>query len=387
MDDRTIERWLDGTEPAPDGAPLVRAFLAADDPAAAATGLAEVSTEVQRALLVHLAKRADGPRLALLQVHTRDKLVRKEAGKAIHALRSRGVKVDEVRAAGTGVQLAITPPDPPTSWLSVHDGTGQSGIVLGGYDPAYGRFYIVGLESDTLGLKDAFLMPQVGRKDEAGIPLQLGMGEHGVAVPAAVARAVLKRAERETRAAGYPMPEEWYRLGAFVEGADETLLAPPVAPVGDWRQTLAEVDAAWLADALEWYPDMPVLLEAQELLVQALTSELVIDEAQRRAHVERTLDRQIERTFDAKERTRFARRCRRYALVTALRGLPAEAAAMEAAAAAIADPAQPAAEHPLVRRIWRGILRLDAMIADAAEAAGAPLPTTPDDDTPRIILP
>jgi len=287
VDSETLKTWIGDPSAAPDegkvAALTVRAFLVSDEPEAHGSDLAGLPGEIAVALIGVLAAAGDAQRLGLLREYAGDKVARKAAAKALHDLRSRGVLVPETkrRHGGDVRPIEVGPPPPPPSWLTSHDATGSALTILGAWDPSYGPFFVLAVETEERGLQVSDIVRGATRKMERELIREMHLEDKGVPVDAARAKACIAAAVRRTRAAGRPLPKNWSLAAPFVLGADESLGQPSVEVVGDALGTLADTPPELSLILGSWFPDSSAYNETALALHNAASSQLAVSDQQR----------------------------------------------------------------------------------------------------------
>lgn len=377
MDSETLKTWIGDPEAAPADqratALTVRAFLASDEPEAHAGDVARLPAQVAEALVAVLTVAGDAGRLGVVKAHAGDRATRKTAGKALHALRSRGLPVPQARPASPR-KIAIGRPAAPPSWMTHHDYTGAALTILGEWDASYGPFFVLAVESEERGLQLSDVVRGASRKMERELIREMHLEDKGVPIEADVARALIASAVRRTRAAGRPLPEGWARVAPFVEGADQDLATPSIELAGDPLRQLFSTPPELALVIADWLPEGGAFNETALALHTAATSPLAVNDRQRAEFVANALSRHMDTWFDAGRRAAWALRFERAALLLERRGQEGPARVALAAARVLRDESRPASAHPLLRRRWEQLFDLRDLLESFREEGGEPGP-------------
>jgi hypothetical protein len=298
----------------------------------------------------HQAGRADV--LAALAGHA-SKEVSKEAKRALHLLRARGVAVPEPPRPPAPAPAA--PPEPPLpSYATVVDGHGERAVWLARSVPGKGIEIAQAVVSDTRGLLEA-QVGMLGRKEWRAFAK--GLLERGAAMGVAEidrerAKGIVSAARALNDASGQRVPEGadlWLaRVGPGVPPPDPAEGFPPLADDAE-REALAASGALHDLPLLRgWLADEDTLRQLAAKLDEISVSPLYIDDRQRAEQMARTLSDAVETYFDAPRRAALAGRL--FAVAEHLRASGDEPHARSAAAAARALRAgTPPAAVPFAR--------------------------------------
>lgn len=303
------------------------------------------------------------------------KEVAKEAKRALHLLRSRGVAVPEVPRQAPAPPPAAAEPETPCYASSV-DGQGERAVWLARTVAGKGVELAQAILSDEQGLV-SLQVGLLGRKEYRAFAQDLLArgGSLGVAeIPRALGHSLVDDARQLTQAADRPLPEgaaAWLaKLGPAQPLPDPALRFAPL-PEPEERALVAASGRLHDLPLLRgWLAEEAPLRALAARLDEIAASPIVLDEKQRQEQVDRSVDAAIQAYFDTAQRSRWARRLLRVAGHLADAG-DAESAQGAAATARALAAGQPAPEIPFARMLLEKALPR-AHGAPATE--GAPLP-------------
>lgn len=279
--------------------------------------------------------------------------VAKEAKRALHVLRARGVAVPEPP------RLAPPPPAPaPEPNLPAHatalDGHGERAVWLPRNVPGKGIEVAQAVVSDERGLLE-LQIGLLGRKEwrafvkgllERGAPMGIGELDRGEA------HAIVAAARALNETTGQRVPEGadlWLApLGPAAPVADPAARFPPL-PEDEERAALAASAALHELPLLRgWLADEEYLRRTAARLDEIAVSPLYLDERQRADQVARTVADAVDAYLDTGRRARLSARLFSIADHLDRRGDPGSARSAAAAARALAGGV-PAREIPFAR--------------------------------------
>lgn len=311
---------------------------------------------------------------ALAACENRD--VAKEAKRALHLLRARGVSVPELPR--TAPPAVAAPAEPEVAcYASSLDGQGERAVWLSRYVPGKGVEVGQAVISDVRGLL-SLQVGMLGRKEYRafGSDLRERGGHLRVAeIPRGAAHALVADARRRTEASGQPLPEGaalWLsRLGEAPPQPDPAERLPPL-PAAEEAAAVAESGRLHDLPLLRgWIADEAVLRATAARLDEAARSPVLTGDQQRAERAEQLLAEAITGYFDGARRELWARRL----LLTAVHLLDTgdEPGARVAAAAgrALAAGAE-ALAIPFARRLFEKALPLAGAPAAPERARPAP---------------
>ncbi len=300
-----------------------------------------------------------------------DKVLSKEAKRALHLLRTRGVSVPEAPR---------TAPPPPGAaveevfacYASSVDGQGERAIWIARNVPGRGVEVGQAVVSDVLG----FLELQVGvlgRKEYRTFGKDIG--ERGQAMGVGEldpghARAMVAAARRRNDASGKAVPEgadAWIaRIGPGTPAPDPATLLPPLPEEEERRALAASAELHTLPMLRGWLADEAALRALAKRLDDLAAAPGEVDLAERTRRSEEAIASAIEGWLDAPCRERLAARLLTAGVHLAGMGLPDRAAQAAAASRALAA-GLPGRDVPFAR----------AMVEKAFPNHGAPAPAAP----------
>jgi hypothetical protein len=311
------------------------------------------------------------------------KEVSKEAKRALHIMKSRGVSVPEPPRPPAPAPAA--PQDAPlASYATAVDGQGERAVWMARAIPGKGVEIAQAVLSDERGLLELQL-GVLGRKEWRA--LAKGLVEKGAAMGVSEidrgrAAALLAAARALNDRSGQRVPERadlWLaQLGPVPPLPDPAAAFPPLPPEEERDALAASGKLHDLALLKPWLADEAFLREVAAKLDEILVSPLYVDEAQRAAQLARAVSDAVERYFDAGRRAILSSRLLSVAEHLLHRGEPAHAAAAAAAARALAG-VTPAAEIPFAR------LLVEKAFPPPPPPGDAPGP--PEAGSPLIVAP
>ena len=308
-----------------------------------------------------------------------DKVLSKDAKRALHLLRTRGVAVPEP---------ARVPPPPPAPvaeeifpcYASSLDGQGERAIWIARNVPGRGVEVGQAVVSDLLGLVE-LQVGVLGRKEYRGFGKEIG--ERGQAMGVAEidpghARAIVAEARRRNDESGRPVPtgaDAWIaRIGPGTPAPDPSASLPALPDEAERLALAASAELHKLPMLRGWLAD-EAALRALASRLDALAAEAgKADEAE---HARRTADaivETLESWLDAPSRQRLAARLFTVGVHLTSMGL-ADRAAQAAAAARALAAGTPGRDVPFARE----------MVEKAFPSRGSPAPSPPA--TPVIAAP
>jgi hypothetical protein len=292
--------------------------------------------------------------------------VAKEAKRALHLMRARGVEVPELP------RTAPAPPPPPPEpelpcFASAVDGQGERAIWMARALPGKGIELCQAIGSDTQGLL-SLQVGILGRKEFRAFAqdlvdrgAQLGVAE----VTRQRAHALLGEARRLSESTGKPLPEgatAWLaRLGEAPPLPDPALAFPPLSEAEELAALAAGARLHERPLLRGWLADEVALRALAARLDEISVSPLFIDERQRAEQASRAVEDALGAYFDPTRRTLWARRLLAAAAHLADAG-DDEGARLAAAAARALASGRDAREVPFAR------LLLEKALAPPGEA-------------------
>lgn len=306
-----------------------------------------------------------------LAERTESKAMRKLARRGLHRLRSLGVEVEEERSGEPEFSLALDadPLRESRAWITGVDGAGGRIAWILTPSPSGGDRLLEVVLDDTEGVRKAELMA-VTRKGFRS-HLDKLRGNPGILIardPVTRTAARLREARERSAAASRELPDdyrEWERavgdrlLQAAPPGTPElpVLDAVDIAAVRADRDLLQRsVDLLGRPYFANWALSGPVTESAARAVRRAETSDLVLDEEQRKKQVDEAIAGAAD-AFDDELRARYRRRLEDMADI--LWSLHEEEAARLAlaAAAGFTEVADLYSAHPFARAlVQRGVL-------------------------------
>ena len=300
-----------------------------------------------------------------------DKGVAKEAKRALHVLRSRGVSVPEPQ------RPSVPPPPPVTeevfpSYASTVDGQGERAIWIARNVPGRGVEVGQAVVSDVLGLIE-LQVGVLGRKEYRTFGKEIG--ERGQAMGVAEidpghARALVADARRRNDGSGRPAPEGaegWLgRIGPGTPAPDPAATLPPLPDEAEALTLAASGGLHTLAMLRGWLADEGALRALATRLDALSAAAGTAEEADRASRVEGAIAEAVEAWLDAPCRQRLSARLFTVGVHMRSMGLTDRAAQAAAAARALAAGV-PGRDVPFARE----------MVEKAFPNRGAPTPASP----------
>jgi hypothetical protein len=322
--------------------------------------------------------------LAALAGHA-GKEVAKEAKRALHILKSRGVAVPEPPRPAPPPAPAAPQEAPLASYATAVDGHGERAVWIPRAVPGKGVEIAQAVLSDERGILE-LQIGVVGRKEWRA--LAKGLVEKGAAmgvseIERGLAAALVLAARTLNDRSGQRVPERadlWLaQLGPAAPLPDPAAAFPPLAPDEERDALAASGELHDLPLLAPWLADEMFLREVATRLDEIAVSPLYVDEAQRAAQMARTVSDAVDRYFDAGRRATLSARLLSVAEHLLAHGDPAHARAAAAAARALARET-PAGEIPFAR------LLVEKAFPPQPPPGGAP-PEPPGAGSPLIVAP
>jgi hypothetical protein len=344
------------------------------------------------ALVAALVARGDSLRLARLG-ESKDKALAKSARRALHLLRTRGAKIEEVkheyRVAGPYAEEAEAAA--ALSMASMIDGRGERVVWLSQLTASYdgGGLHVYQAElSESRGLI-GFEVGAVKRRDWRMHVEEATHNPRAIVaqLPSAHVRRLLEQAYERTVAAGRVPPESFARTR--LELAPVEPLAGP-HPVYALALPLPADEAVARLAILHARPELRTWVAPKESLDafdlevgEIVTSRLVVDPAQRRLQLRGVVERAADRLLTSAYRALLTERFLETAYVIALRGELDFARLVVSAAERVRDETIAAAAQPFVLGMFEKLLDLDRLGAKDSGEPPEPAPSGPG----GLILP
>lgn len=300
----------------------------------------------------------------------------KEAKRALHMLRVRGVAVPEVARQQPAPAPAVPEPEMPC-YASLVDGQGERAVWLARAVPGKGVEVAQAILSDTEGLL-SLQVGYLGRKEYRTFAADLvaTAGSLGVVeVPRATGHALIAEARRLTELRGKHLPEGasgW--LGRQGEPGPLPDLAERFPPLAA-DEELAALSASGALHALPllrgWLADEQTLRALAARLDEISVSPVVLDERQRAEQAQQAIASAVAAYFDEERRARWSKRLLAAAGHLADAGDGPHARMAAAAARALAAGRDPL-EIPFARMLLEKAFpaRTPAASTDPASPAG-----------------
>ncbi|MCA9669321.1 MAG: hypothetical protein KC503_27185 [Myxococcales bacterium] len=321
------------------------------------------------ALVDHLVDVGDGEALTWLAEggSSERKALVKPARAGLHRLRSRGVDVDVPSGRSAPLGTGLDPSPPPPSLVSVYDGRDQRLIWLAELNPEGGLTLFQARASARVGLLEFHSGP-IGRKAYRQLVREVRENLRAAQVTPDVARWYIRDAAERAERAERGLPDAYLRASGHI--AETTLQRHPalsIEPASAPAQALLS-----LYDALELRGWVPEREEAQRLLLryqEIQTSQLMVDENQRRSQMVYASEQWLARYFEDAARREAARQvlldtahlCAELDRETPAASGPSRAALLaEAALLFAADDVAALTRHPFVRRFIERVIPLPA---------------------------
>lgn len=325
----------------------------------------------------------DADVLALLGANTSlPKRIRKAAAKAVHRLRTRGVKVT-ASAPRAARQASAESTELPPSVVTPVDARGDRMVWLPLRDAEGGGRLAVfaAVVRDTSEIVRCELARGLTRTTwhrelRANVEREVPIAE----VPREQARWLIEEAARAHRAAGGTPPAPFGSFRPLLgEAPDPPAMHPAYGAAGitpgevaDQRNSLAaDVERLWEDVYFQgWRPTTNELQALVLALDQVRTSSLYIDDDQRYRAMQEAVDRATSERFHEETRRRYARRLEDNAQLAAEAGRVDVARVALGNAVLLADPVAALEQIPVVTTFFRRNLRLP--VPTPGEGGGTP---------------
>ena len=335
-------------------------------------------TDLPAAVAEALAKADTAALQALSQ--SPDRELKKAAKRALHLLRAKGVDVPEpAREAAPTPKLAPEEQPEPLR-LTSFDGAGERAIFLPFKAPTGFTLHvaIVSDEGVLLDLRAHALSRKQLKAYFAGLPAET-RAELREVTPARVARLL----GPALAASGGPLRPSAKALLAQLPDPEPAPAPSAPTEAGRLAESAELFKQALFARSL---PEREAILALSQKLEEVAVSPLYVDEQQRLAQLQRTVEGAVTAYFTPERREGFAARATDAAEVFELRGED-EAAARAAALAQAFASDRDVLTIPFARAFFERILNLEAASKiGPPEAQDAPQPQ-PEPQSPLIIAP
>lgn len=325
------------------------------------TALVELLQE--RGDVARLQRLADGP----------DKLLGKRARKALHLLRTRGVRAPATAPRREFVLKGPYAPAEELSLASMIDGRGERVVwLVRAVDSGFDVFEAQLSETrGIVGFTSAHAPRKEWRQHAARVVADPRLAT--ARISERHARQLIEEGYQRTTAAGRVPPEEFARarlgLGHFEPETRHPALdvAPPV-DITEARGKLAALHA--LPEVRMWIPPEESLPALDLEVGNIVTSRLIVDPAQRNQQLAAAIVKVATDALTPELRKRLAARLYETALLVAARGAVDDARLLTTAAALTLDESVAAADNPFVLRLFDKVVK-------APELETPPEPSSP----------
>ena len=369
-----------------------RAFLAGGD----APPPGAMDQEVVSALISELIERQDNDRLTVLASSPHNK-VAKAARTALHRLRSHKVEVKAPRAAprqrGSGVAHGRS--SMPESMATFYEPDWRRHVFLLDPDVRGSVNVFWARVSARAGLTDLELLRSLTRKELREMTDRFKDAVQLVPIQRAEAHWLIAASADLCRQSGHTLPGGHATMTTMV-GASPSGDHPAQAlePAGDAeREELLELYEG--EELRSWVPDQMLMQRMVMRLQEVTTSQLVLDEQQRRARITDIVDSTLGEIFDETGLAAGRQVMLDTAHLAASLGQARRASLFRTASDLFLLPPERAVVNPFVRHYLERLLRMDVLLAGANQAPPEALaPLDEDADSPDekrspggIILP
>ncbi len=274
--------------------------------------VADLPPAFQVAFLKLAEKEEDDDQISDLMAMTGSDQVKKEAKRALHRMRSRGLDVSAPEEAGPSVlERRVLPEDPDLPcYLSPLSGNGSRILWLARYVRGGVGVYQAEL-NDVEGLVD-FAGGTIGRSRYRSLSRDLlGDGERALLeISYSEAWQRISRAASRSREASRPLPEGYLDAkNTLPEPKQDAQPAPdpkslfdPVE-IGQNQDLIREAaDLHDLEEFSDWMPDEDTLKTVQSKLEEVESGQVAINEQQKIEQVQKVLDRAVEHLLEGQEK-------------------------------------------------------------------------------------
>ena len=399
-----IRDLLTSDAPAPERllAPLdaARALLGDDHPEQAVPK-PSLAGPVAAALIELLLERRDALRLVVLRERAQDKAVRKAAGKALYALKSRGVATPDLEATRVGalpLKREILP-----SYMTNADPTGLR-FILYSASESNGPVVVHALVGDAgdTGLYSLHLFHEMSKTRLGKLLDSIREAESitVVEVDPGYARDAIHTAIERNVKAGRMLPEDTRAAQRYLDAttgppaptAHPARLALTDTERSSLREHLRRGDAlAEIPETLGWGPGEEDLRGLLDKVSTLEASPIVISRSAAYDVARSLIDKEVVAFFDPDARARFADRlCDLAYLLQGTRRRELSLAAL-ASADALLDTETPITEVPLAQRFFDRFFNLEMLVDYILDKHkkddGPPDPEALGDAGAKLIVP
>ncbi len=290
---------------------------------------------------------ASAPLVRRLADEAGDKTARKAARRALYRLEQAGVAVP---AAPTPPPAAVVKRERERairSWLSGIDGSGSRAAWIIFEGGVGGGLRLCSLIlNDEVGILEVAGGPITRRRLDAELAsLRESQKLPWIDSPPERTRGLVAEALAVHERAGTRPPAEFSRWRALFESAPPPEDDAPAEPaLADHAGALLE-----LPELMGWFVDPAAIQEESMARLEMQESRIIVADHIKVEREAAIVDRVVEKGFSEESRPRWARRFREMALVFAATGRDEPARLARAAAAALADMAQPATRVAVAR--------------------------------------
>lgn len=211
--DKNLVVWLATGEGAPAEAVRADAERARAALQSGETGaLSGLEVGVQLAVVEALVAKRGAAALTALEAGTPYKEVRKAAAKALHTLKTKGVKVEDREPRGEGFRFHTVDGEQPRSYASICDPEGDRMVWLGRTVPGHGRMAFQAVINEATGIGLFQIFPNMTAKIRRLILKELEDKKIPVfEVDETYARWLIEEGKRMNNETGTTLPKEYFQ--------------------------------------------------------------------------------------------------------------------------------------------------------------------------------
>jgi len=317
---KALTIWLttdEGTLPDEVKADAERAKKAIDGKDAGA--IAGLSLAVQTAAVEALTQKRDIATLLSLEEKTAQKDVRKAVGRAMHILKTKGVKVEEAPRESAAFRYHTVDGEQPRSYASITDPEGDRMVWLGVTNKQEGRMAFQAVINEVNGLGLFQIFPQMTSKIRRLILAELEEKKIPVyEVDADYARWLIEDGVRKNKATSTDVPKEYFQaepyLGEFqdlhadphpIYGIlmDKDLAGEPKPEEVARGKELHEIE-----EVSGWVAQGEIIDGVEKEVDEATGSKIIESEAQRRQQLQPIFEKAAREWLTPEHRQRWLKR-------------------------------------------------------------------------------
>ena len=270
--------------------------------------IAKLPPVFQMAFVLFAEKDDDDDLIVDLLEISGDKAVKKEAKRALHKMRSRGIDVSVPSSGGSILDRMVEEEQKPLACQISPVASDGTMVLLLAKTTRGGVGIYQAVINDEDGLME-FQGGVIGRKQYRRIDQSISQEEKDklLDIPYERARAILSEAADRSRAKGKPLPEKYLDastdLGPVEKSDGQDQLPEDLKLDTRQDQLLSQAERLLSLDEFEeWIPSEDIMKLIQEKIEEVEQSKIIVGEQQRIEQIERAFDAGVKMMLEDKEK-------------------------------------------------------------------------------------